>query len=88
MQNVCFTFLYNFYVEHFYILRNVQRDIVRNMKTSSWKVTVIRIRFLMKHEFSRHRFGKKKKAQTSNFMKIRLVGAELLQDSGGGERDG
>jgi len=42
----------------FLILRNVQRDIIINLLTYSYKVHVIPVRFLMKLEFPRPNFGK------------------------------
>ena len=67
--------------EKFLILRRTHRDIVINMKTSSCEVPVILVGFLMKLEFCRQTF-EKKKAQISNFIKIRSVGAELFHTNG------
>jgi hypothetical protein len=43
-QNVCFDFLYNFCSKTFPILRRIQRDIVKNVKTLSYTVPVL-VRF-------------------------------------------
>jgi hypothetical protein len=61
------------------ILRWIQRDKVINVKTSSWKSIRYACQILMKFEFSRQIF---EKAPTSNFVKVRPVGAELLQADG------
>ena len=60
------------------ILRRIQRDIVINMKTSSCKVPVILVRFQSNMNFLENF----RKTQTSNFVKIRLVGAELFHADG------
>jgi hypothetical protein len=60
--------------ETFLIVRRIQRDIVINVKTSSCKVPVILVEFFL------DRFSEK--PHISNFMKIRLVGAELFHADG------
>ena len=42
---ICFDFLYNFLFKTFLILKRIQRDIVLNVRTSSWKVSIIRVGF-------------------------------------------
>jgi len=44
-KNVCFDFLYNFCMKHFFILRRIQQDIITDVHTSSCKVTIIVVRF-------------------------------------------
>ena len=66
--------------EPFLILR-IQRHIIKKVQTSPLKLLVIRVRFLMKTNFSLPIFDKKIPAE-SIFMKIRPVGAELLHACG------
>ena len=69
--------------ETFLILSRIQRDIVVNVKTPSCKVPVIRVVLYWNLNFL-DRFSEK--AQFSNFIKIRPVGAELFH--AGGRTDG
>jgi hypothetical protein len=69
-------------IETFLILR-IQRDIVINVKTSSCKVPVILIGFYWKLNYlSRLSRGGGRRAQISNFIKFRPVGAELFHADG------
>jgi hypothetical protein len=61
--------------ETFFILRRIYRDMMKNLHLSSCKVSVILVRFELNLNFL-HRFSKN--AQISNFIKIRTVGAELI----------
>jgi len=72
-----FWFSLQFLSETFLILRRIHRDIIININNSSCKVPVTLVRFLMKLKFV-DRFSK----NTLNFMKIRPVGAELLNADG------
>jgi len=59
----------------FYILRRTERDIIKNACLSSCAVPVILVRFYCNFNF--HNIFSKN-TQIYNFMKICLVGAELL----------
>jgi hypothetical protein len=63
--------------ETFLILRRNQRDICKNVKTSSLKSTLYFCRILMELEFSQR--ISEKKSQIWNLIKIRPVGAELFR---------
>jgi hypothetical protein len=64
--------------EIFLILRRIERDIIINLHRPSCKVRVVVAIYLMKVEFSRYIFEK----CSTNFMKIRPVGAELFHAGG------
>ena len=73
-QDVCYDFLYNSLSEIFLIIRKIQRYIITNIHMSSCEVTVILVRFSLNLNF----LGRiSKNILISNFMKIRLVQAEL-----------
>ena len=59
----------------FLILRSTERDLVKNVHRSSYKVPVILVRFYWNLNFLDNL---SKKTRISNFMEIRPVGAELL----------
>ena len=67
----------------FIILRKIERGIVRNIPTSSYKVPIFLIKFLTKLELRRI-FSKN--TQITNVIKIRLVRAELFHV--GRQKDG
>ena len=66
--------------ETFFILRRIQRDIIKNVYRSSCKVPVIVVTFY--ETWILWAIFRKKNTQTSNFMKIRPVGAELFRVDG------
>jgi len=74
-----FWFYLQFLSEIFFILRRIQRDIIKNVSRSSCKVLVIVVRFLWKLSFL-DSFSRYKKI--SNFIKIRLVGTKLFHADG------
>ena len=77
---MCFDFLYKFFCNEIcLILRSIERDVVKYVPTSSCKVPVIRVRFYWNLKFL-DRFSKN--TQISNFVKIRLVGADLFHADG------
>jgi hypothetical protein len=61
--------------ETFFILRRIERHMIKNAYWCSCKVPVIRFRFYWSLNFL-HTFSKS--TQISNFMKIRPVGVELF----------
>jgi hypothetical protein len=65
----------------FLILRWIQRVIVINVEKSSRRLPVILAAFLWNLNFL-DILSKKKKAQTSNFIKIRPLGAEMFHADG------
>ena len=72
-QNVCFDFLYNFYLKTFLILRTTQRDAVTNVHRSSPDVPSILLIFYTNFKYL-HVVSKG--IRISDFMKILQVGAE------------
>jgi len=76
-----FWFLLQLLSETFFILMRSNRDMIKNAYRSSAPLFLYPI--LMKLEFSRQSFGKKKNTQISYFMKIRPVGAELFHSDSG-----
>ena len=77
IQNACLDFLYGFGQKHFSFSEEFIVNIIINIIRSSCKVLVILVRFLMKLKYL-DRFSK----SNLNFMKIRPVGAELLNADG------
>ena len=74
-HNMCILIFSTTFTWNILLLRRIQRDIVINVKTSSCKVPVIFVGFSWTLDIL-HRFSKQ--SQISNFIKIRLVGAEML----------
>ena len=48
---MCFDFLYNFCLAHFFILRRSERDIIKNVYRSSCEIHVIRVRLIWNWNF-------------------------------------
>jgi hypothetical protein len=75
---MCFNCLYNS-SKIFLILREIQRYTIVSTRRSARKVPLFHVTFYLNLNFL-DRFSKN--LQLSNFMKIRPVGAELLQADG------
>jgi hypothetical protein len=75
-KNKMCEFLYNFFCEIFLILRGIERDMIKNVYSSSCKVPVILVRLLSNLNFLD---SLSKNTQISNIMKIRPVESELYQ---------
>ena len=73
---MCFDFLYRFYLKEFSFSEKF-RDIIRNVRRPSCKVTIIPVRFYSNLNVV-DRFSKKKIPKKSNFTKIHPVEAELF----------